>query len=62
LLTAIFGVNIPKAVPVVVVFTEKINTMNYYQGSPDNSNDIPKVPFFTRFVGYSRVGATRKSK
>jgi hypothetical protein len=58
--TAIFGVEIPPAVPVVVAFTEKIRTMNYYQSSPDNNNDILKVPSFTRFVGYSWVGATRK--
>jgi hypothetical protein len=60
--TAVFDVKTAPAVPVVVAFTEKISTMNYYQGSPDNNNDIPKVPSFTRFVGYSRVSATRKSK
>ena len=60
LLTAIFGGNTPQAVSVIVAFTEKIGTMNYYCGSPENNNDIPKVPSFTRYVGYRRVGATRQ--
>ena len=33
---------------VIVAFTEKINTMIYYYGSPNNKNDILKGPSFTR--------------
>jgi hypothetical protein len=41
-------VTIQQAVPVNVAFTEKISTMNYYYGLPDNNDDIPKRPSFTR--------------
>jgi len=37
-----------EAVSVVVAFTGKIGTMIYSYRSPDNNNDIPKSPSFTR--------------
>ena len=37
-----------EVVAVDVAFTGKISTMNYYYGLPDNNDDIPKDPSFTR--------------